>query len=204
MKVPCKTCGVQILPATANDNDGNCVPCAKGYRSSIEESKIYYAAQKEAQKKYDPEPALWLDLLKRSEGNDLSTFSDDEKLYFTVCILEGEVYNGGFHQFFFNSSGDHFEVTLNGLETLKAYQCKEIAVEAARAVFGFSHVPKDRQERWDALKAFDERIGLGSDNDPLEALDRRFWSDPDDLSSLLVNFARNSGLIEPFLEEKQN
>jgi hypothetical protein len=34
-RVPCKTCGAQILTATANRNDGHCGRCAKGARPCI-------------------------------------------------------------------------------------------------------------------------------------------------------------------------
>jgi Domain of unknown function (DUF4375) len=49
-----------------------------------------------------------------------------EKLYFSVCILDGEVYNGGFHQFFFNYSGEHYHEAFFGLAELGAFHSREL------------------------------------------------------------------------------
>ncbi len=38
-KVPCSSCGVEILPSTAERLGGRCAPCANGTRSQIDASK---------------------------------------------------------------------------------------------------------------------------------------------------------------------
>jgi len=40
--------------------------------------------------------------------------SDAEKLYYALTLLQDEVNNGGFHQFFFNSSGSYFDLIDQG------------------------------------------------------------------------------------------
>lgn len=41
-KVPCQTCGTDILPRTAQKNAGRCKPCAMGTRSQIDAAKAWY------------------------------------------------------------------------------------------------------------------------------------------------------------------
>lgn len=92
--------------------------CRQGIRESIEQSKEYYRKQRE----YDPYRELWVYLVKKVHGeeNGFENLTKEEKLYFTVSIFEGEVYNGGMHQFFSNSSGEYYEEAVKGLKALKA------------------------------------------------------------------------------------
>ncbi len=38
-KVPCKECNAQVLPSTAEKNDGLCMPCKKGTRGKLNEQR---------------------------------------------------------------------------------------------------------------------------------------------------------------------
>jgi uncharacterized protein DUF4375/HEAT repeat protein len=57
---------------------------------------------------------LWNTMEKR--GTD--GLSVPQHHYYTVFILDAEVKNGGFKQYFFNSSGDNWRVALQGLEEM--------------------------------------------------------------------------------------
>src|SRR5688572_6762911 len=97
VKVPCTRCGAEILPTTAEETGGLCMPCKLGTRESIETSKRYY----EELKKYDPFRELWRSLVDRvyHTGAGYEGLSSDERLYFAIRMLDGEMYNGGFHQY---------------------------------------------------------------------------------------------------------
>src|ERR1044071_1964337 len=99
-KVPCTKCGALILCATAERTGGVCMPCKHGNRENLERAKEYYKKQRE----YDPVRELWKSLVHRVHKTNagFAGMSEVEKTYFTVCVLEGEVYNGGMHQFFSN------------------------------------------------------------------------------------------------------
>jgi hypothetical protein len=45
-KIPCTTCGAQILPSTAARTGGVCMPCNAGYRGVLDESKARHAREK--------------------------------------------------------------------------------------------------------------------------------------------------------------
>jgi hypothetical protein len=103
-KIPCNECGALILPATAESTGGICMACKQGIRKSMDASRDYY----ESLKSYDPFRELWKSLVERSSlDRSLVNFSVKEQRYFAVSLLDGEVYNGGFDQFFSNSSGNY-------------------------------------------------------------------------------------------------
>ena len=193
-KLPCRDCGAMILPTTAESTGGLCMACKQGIRAQLDQSRKFY----ESQKRYDPHRALWTSLVKRSsEEPTLSRWSTDERIYFCVSLLEGEIYNGGFDQFFTNSSGDYYHYARDGLIALKAVNSHSLLVQAAKMVFNGTEPPKDRTARLELLLQWaddPERHGA------LEQLDRQFWADPDNLADLLIRFANEKGLVTPFLD----
>ncbi len=69
--------------------------CKQGIRQNIEAAKRYY----EQQRQYDPFRELWKSLVHRVYHTDAGYqgLNEAERLYYSVGILDGEVYNGGMH-----------------------------------------------------------------------------------------------------------
>ncbi len=192
-KLPCNDCGALILPITAESTGGVCMACKQGIRQDLERSRAYYKARAE----YDPADALWKSLVARSvEDPLLTTLSSAERTYFTVCLLDGEVYNGGFDQFFSNSSGSYYADAASGLAELGALNALRILRAAAQTIFGTDAPPQDRVTRWDMMKRREGR--RPNPESYLDALDKEYWQDPDDLGDRLQAYADRTGLIEPF------
>ena len=124
LRVPCKSCGESIHPDTAAKNGGLCMPCKGGYRERIEAGK----SRREEEKKYEQsaERQYWLGLSSRVHGSPsgFNELPQPEQTYFSLGCLIGEVYNGGLHQFFFNSSGAMYGVALDGLFELTTVRPK--------------------------------------------------------------------------------
>ena len=206
IKVLCKECEVKILPATAKKTGGLCIPCKNGTRKSIEESKKYYAEQRN----YNPYRALWTSLVKRTHaengGFDEEGFAHltvDERLFYAVSILELEVYNGGMYQFFDNTSGVVIDEVVAGLKKLGAETVLNLLFTATRILFGNATPQRDHLGRWDALPMCPD-----DDSDPepqwsidLEVVNRAFCKDPDHLGDRLSRFATEKGLVQPFIKE---
>jgi hypothetical protein len=191
-KVPCKTCGVVILADTAERNDGECVPCRSGTRERIERSKQRYREEREREKT-DPLRKLWLALVRRAyeTPNGFDSFSEAERLYFAVGLLEGEVYNGGFDQYFFNSSADYYRYAVEGLQVMGAPHALELLRRAKQVVFGFEEPEQDTERR----RAFLRRSVDESCSERLGSLDALFWQDPDSLGAKVEQFAKDRGLV---------
>ncbi len=197
-KIPCNKCNELILPRTAEKTGGLCMACKQGIRESIEQSKEFYRKQKE----YDPYRELWIDLVKKvhDDKTGFDSLSQEEKVYFTVSLFDGEVYNGGMHQFFSNSSGEYYAEVVEGLKILKAFNSLSLLNRAAEVLFGKLEPPKDIVQRWTTMKQFPD-----DDNEPrpdwdieLDEIDRLYYEDPDNLNKLLTHYAEMTGLIQPF------
>jgi len=193
-KVACTQCGAMILPRTAAETGGICMACKQGIRASMEASREFYQKLKE----YDPQRELWKWLVGEAQTDPgLGSLSETQRHYFAVGVLEGEIYNGGFDQFFSNSTGAYYALAIEGLEKLKAETSLRLLQDAAQLLFGESGPPSDRQTRWDSMQRFSEAQGNA---DALDALDRLFWADPDQLGEKLAAFAQQSGILEPFIK----
>jgi hypothetical protein len=195
-KLSCTDCGVLILPATAESNGGICMPCKQGTRQDIESARARYKAMSE----YDPVRELWKSLVARASHDPaLATFSPPERTYFTVNLLEGEVYNGGFDQFFFNSSGAYYQGAAAGLAELGASHSLGMLRQAAEAIFGKDDPPEDQAERWKVMQGEPHWGGSSAEQEMLlDGLDKQYCRDPDGLFDRLNGYAEVHGLIEPF------
>lgn len=191
--IPCIECSHPVLPRTANRHSGKCVPCARGYRENLELSKAFYEEQRRLEKL--PDAKYWHSLCKRVADPVLgfNSLPTAEKLFYAVGLLEGEVYNGGFEQYFTNSSADSFQYALRGLEALEDAIGSEITRSAKRLLFADAVVPADKVARFKFL----ESCGLLNDEETvriLDELDSRFVKNLEDsLKHKIRQFAESNG-----------
>jgi hypothetical protein len=122
---------------------------------------------------------------QREATHGFSHLAENERVFSLVWSLEGELNNGGFNQFFFNSAGNRAAETTNALRAIGAEHTASI-LEQAILVFGPSGPARDwalRQEQLNALP--NDAI------DALSKLDTVFLKYTDNLSALLANFMRS-------------
>jgi len=108
--------------------------------------------------------------------------SEEEKTIVYIEALEREINNGGFSQFFFNSSGDDTEETVRALRNVGSNKFLGLLISAIEQ-FPNSYVPKDRVERQHILERV-EATARQTWND----LDTEFYKYEEDLYSLLRNY----------------
>lgn len=94
----------------------------------------------------------------------------------------GEVNNGGFNQFFYNSTGNKTAEIIEALETIGARKLADI-VRRAAAKFPSGMPPKNRLARGRSLQRIDPEIKV------FDGLDKEFYSNPDDWEGLLEKYA---------------
>lgn len=192
MKIPCSTCSALIMPETAARTGGLCMPCKSGTRSAIEASKVSMKRQRELDA-MDPFRLYWRELVDRVHKSDagIANLSDVERQYWAVGCLFGEVYNGGFDQYFHNSSGATYSAAVDGLKAMDATMSLLLLEKAKQMIFGFADVPEESCTR--------RRIQASVDGDSLQQrldeLDKQFWDDPDNLATRSEKFAINHGLV---------
>ena len=113
--------------------------------------------------------------------------TEPQQFLHAVYGLEGEVNNGGFSQYFFNSAGDFWRTALAGLRAMNVNTTFEL-LQKAVDFFGPDGPSADRDERQEQLsKIIDEREA------DLHALDDEFFKDEDQrYVRLLLYAAKNA------------
>ena len=113
-------------------------------------------------------------------GEDMSVLSEPERIFYVGQILEMEVNNGGFSQFFFNSSGDFANEIVSAFTKIGAVKTAEICKRAVSIYDG--EVPADRDEREDVFVG-DEELGA-----VLDECDDAFFAYEEDLNALYYQY----------------
>ena len=130
---------------------------------------------------------------KTQYGRDMSALRPAERVVYITQSLEMEVNNGGFSQYFYNSSGDHANELVSAFQAIGEDRTAGICRKAL-AAFG-RELPADRSEREKMLDAvFDDAIsGI------LDACDRAFYACEDDLAELTYRYVlkNKEQFIEP-------
>ena len=108
-------------------------------------------------------------------GDDIEKLNEHERVFYVTQILEQEVNNGGFSQFFFNSSGDFSNELVDAFTKIGALKTAGICKKAL-AVFN-GKVPTDRDEREELLDSLDC-------DDVLSECDDEFYEYEDNLEEL--------------------
>ena len=115
---------------------------------------------------------------KTQYGEDMSVLSEAERIFYVTQTLEMEVNNGGFSQFFYNSSGNFSNELIGAFSAIGANATADICRKAI-AAFG-RDIPVDRNERQEML------FELESDeiDEILQECDDAFYAYEDDLEKL--------------------
>ncbi|MBN1360105.1 MAG: DMP19 family protein [Sedimentisphaerales bacterium] len=117
---------------------------------------------------------------------DFDDLSPAEQVFRAIWELEGEVNNGGFEQYFFNSAGDTAFAVVDALKAIGAYDMARIAEDANR-VFPCSLPPRGREERQALLDSLDREQKAF-----LESLDHEFYGYPGNLTELLYDYVKRN------------
>jgi hypothetical protein len=122
------------------------------------------------------------------EFENVSKLSNGQKALFSTWWLEAEVNNGGFNQFYFNSSGQYAKMAEIGFKTIGAEKFSELT-SRANEIFQEN---KKRLEEFDdgTMESFSESY---KDN-PLNDLDTEFYNlyDSENISDLRIKYIREN------------
>ena len=112
-----------------------------------------------------------------------SDLSAAEEVVLAVEAMEREVNNGGFEQFFSNSSNDFAPVLVSALDRIGTSKTAEIA---RRAVAAISATPSWTPEQYEAAAASADKTVL----DELSACDAAYYSSGEAISDQLFEFIK--------------
>jgi hypothetical protein len=127
-------------------------------------------------------------LLDKEERKGLESFSKPERFVYAVQGMSREVNNGGWNQFFFNSSG---ELAFDLVPALEAMGSKENLSIARRALERFGK-PASLSE--DDRSKHLAKITKDDEENPWEELEDEFYENPEDLDTMILSYiAKNPG-----------
>jgi len=123
-----------------------------------------------------------------NELKNVKKLSKGQQALFSTWIIEGEVNNGGFNQFYFNSSGQYAEMAEVGFMTIRAVKFSELT-KRANKIYSKN---KERLEEFDdgTMESFSESY---KDN-PLNDLDTEFYNlyDSEKIGELRIKYIREN------------
>ena len=125
-------------------------------------------------------------LLDRYISTGKQSLSEEERELLAVWCLDSEVNNGGFDQFYWNSTGDLATEAVEGLTTIGADERAGI-VEAANSEFPNGKPNEDREERQKQLD-----IIQSSTKAKLNSLNDEYYSCREGVIDLFASFLQAS------------
>ncbi len=118
----------------------------------------------------------------------ISKLTKGRQAVFSTWWLEAEVNNGGFNQFYFNSSGQFAEMAVSGLKAIGAEKFSKLTSKANKIY----NENKERLEEFDdgTMESFSESY---KDN-PLNDLDTEFYKlyESEPIGDLRITYIRNN------------
>jgi hypothetical protein len=125
-------------------------------------------------------------LLDKEERKGLAAFTRGERYVYAIEGMVREVNNGGWNQFFFNSSGALAFDLVPALEAVGSTKNRSIA-ERALKIFG---KPASLSEDDRAKHLY--KVTKDGENNPWDKLENEFYENPEDLEAMMLEFiARN-------------
>jgi hypothetical protein len=140
----------------------------------------------------DVEGAIYENIVETFKGNfdnefqHIKKLSAGQQMFWATWILEAEVNNGGFNQYYYNSDGKFAEMALNGLKIIKANKFVDL-VSRANSVY-----EKDKER----LSAYDdgsmESFSKSYKDNPLNKFDDEFYDleKKQNISKLRIKYIR--------------
>ncbi len=109
-----------------------------------------------------------------------------EQVFVCVWELEAEVNNGGFDQYFSNTSGDYARHVEAALTAIGAKRMQKIVRQAIDTV-GEVVLSEDQEQRQERLLALDDER-----RERLEKIDQLFFGYPDNITKLLFAYVQKN------------
>ena len=131
----------------------------------------------------------------KKEYKTILTLSKGRQAIYTIWCVEGEVNNGGFNQFYFNSSGQYAQLAPEAFKLVGADKLAEVMLRTNNIYETNKKSIKRLQDG--TLEGFNESY---KDN-PLNKLDHEFYelSKTEDLNQLQISFIKNN--IDQFIDK---
>ena len=157
------------------------------HRLPQDESRLSFYMEEEDDKVAEGAGSGWLAFHGLERAHEVACVWDAPgstpvplKEYFAIHMMDAEICNGGFSQYFFNSSGNSWELALSGLEEAGSTERLSLLKEAITKIADGKPSP-NRDLRGHQLAKT-----LKKDEDVFDDLERRYYAGKEHLQVLLT------------------
>jgi hypothetical protein len=128
----------------------------------------------------------YVDIVSKADMDRFPELEDAARHIYAIGLLQGEVCDGGFSQYFWNTDGQLAAATLEILRRIGAKECSSLL---HRAIKLYGPPPTDDLDEW-----YDRLEKAESEHEAtLEELDGGFYESIDDLPVLVMNYLQAEG-----------
>jgi len=181
-------------------------PCSAGvlYLYHIVKSNLYFCnmlpvISKEelmdliiADVDYDYEIFLRIDSLLASSSTPLSQLPKIYQMIYSTTMVEGEIYNGGFYQYYGNPTAEEYNVMgIEGFKLIGAKKTADVLIRAFRTIVDQSSIFKNEHGEIGIQNAF-EKASIEYDQIHIEEFNNYFYTaaEEEDIKNSKLNFIK--------------
>lgn len=128
---------------------------------------------------------IWTKIDYSKDYETVTALNKSRQAFYYAWILEGEVNNGGFNQFYFNSSGKFYKLIPDSLDLLKAHKMADLT-RKANYIYEIENA-KITKHQDGTLDGFSKSY----EENPLNELDGEFYK-MENLRELQITYVRNN------------
>ena len=158
----------ELLLAESDDmkSYGTSIPAILSHRGEVDDLNLAYS--------------IGFQLMEKAEKYGIDSLSEKEKYFYAIYELDNEINNGGYLQYFDNSSGDLAYLILDALRSIGSNKALKITEEALDI---YGRAPsKDKEDRMKEIA----RITKNYEDNLWEKCDSRFYDIEDENIGILL------------------
>lgn len=120
------------------------------------------------------------------EYESVLSWNKSRQAIYMIWLLEGEVNNGGYNQFYYNSSGQFYKHLPDALRLVGAYKFADLTQKANDTY------EKENEKITKHLDGTSEGFSKSYENNPLNDFDTKFYNLEEDLQQIQINYIKKN------------
>jgi hypothetical protein len=145
---------------------------------------------------YDSEIFLRINSVLAASSTPLSQLHRIYQMIYATTMVEAEIYNGGFYQYYGNPTAEEYNIMgIEGFKLIGANKTAEVLTRAFSTIINQSSIFKDEHEVIGIQNAF-EKASIEYDQIHIEEFDNYFYeaAEEEDIKNSKLNFIKKVAL----------
>lgn len=141
----------------------------------------------------NPVYKTWMSQMAKEAAHGYESLSASERVFWCVYLLDLEVANGYFDQYFVNSSSEYADQVVAALHAIGAPEAAHLTQAVFEYVFPNGVVPTDQAERRELLEEAEERDSQYYQE--IEEFSKQYLNDDGKIYACLAGYAREQDFV---------